>query len=262
MNQTREIRVYLTPDYIPTGALAGGVAVAVDVLRATTTMLAALAAGARCVVPCASIEEARATVREDRWAPAMLAGERHGRMIDGFDFGNSPAEFTAKKVKGRTVVATTTNGTRAILSCAPAGRAMIGAFVNFSAVCEQIATDPRPLHVVCAGTDGQPTLEDTLFAGALVDHLSSRQDVELNDAARMAWDSFENHGQILDAAFEISAGGSNLIRAGFGGDLKLCAAVDKLAFTADVRFDPPRVEVAAAGIKRRCWPHPNPGAVR
>jgi 2-phosphosulfolactate phosphatase len=251
MHGPREVRVYLTPAMIPHGAMAGGIAVAIDVLRATTTMLTALAAGAKAIIPCGSIDDTKAMAGEG----VLLAGERGGRAIPGFDLGNSPAEFTATVCKNKTIVTTTTNGTAAILACRPAELVTIGAFVNFSAVCEQLDADARPVHIVCAGTNGEPTLDDTLFAGAVVDHLSATSDVQLNDSARLAWDSFENHGQILMAALEISAGGEALIKVGLGDDLKLAAAVDKLALTAAVTYDPPRIQVASAGIKRKHWQH-------
>src|SRR5437667_327941 len=82
-----------------------------------------------------------------------------------------------------------------------------GAFVNFSAVCEQLRTDPRPVHIVCAGTDAEVSLEDTLLAGAIVDFLCENGDVKLNDSARLAWDSFENNGQMLEGALEVGLGG-------------------------------------------------------
>ncbi len=247
----REVRVYLTPAMIPEGVLAGGVAVVIDVLRATTTMLTALAAGAKAIIPCASIDDAKALAGDG----VVLAGERGGRAIPGFDLGNSPAEFTSAVCKNKTIVTTTTNGTAAILACRPAERVLIGAFVNFSAVCEQLSADARPVHIVCAGTNGQPTLDDTLFAGAVVDFLSFTYDVHLNDSARLAWDCFENHGQILMAALEISAGGEALMNIGLGDDLKFAAAIDKFALTAAVSYDPPRIQLTGAGIKRRHWQH-------
>ena len=131
---------------------------------------------------------------------------------------------------------------------------LVAAFVNYSAVCEQLRHEARPLHIVCAGTDGEPSLEDTIFAGALVDHLSEAWDVQLNDAARLAWDAFENHGRILEGAFEVSRGGEKLLDIGLGADLKAAAAVDHFAVVAEVRRDPVRVELSGAGIKRRYGP--------
>jgi len=253
---TRKLSVHLTPELIPAGKLAGGVAVVVDVLRATTSMLQALAAGATAVVPCESIDGARATAGA-LGKLAVLAGERDGAKIAGFALGNSPAEFTSKRCRGKTVVMTTTNGTRALSACLDAERILIAAFVNFSAVCEQLDSESRPFHVVCAGLNGRPALEDTLLAGALVDHLSETGEVDLNDSARLAWDCYENNGRMLAGALEVSDGGSALIRLGHAADLAAAAQVDRLAIAAEVRRDPVRVEVCSAGIKRTYWPRKN-----
>lgn len=251
MPDPRQVRVYLTPAMIPDGGMAGGIAVAIDVLRATTTMIAALAAGAKAIVPSVSIDHAKSMLGEG----VLLAGERGGKAIPGFDLGNSPTEFTSTVCKNKTIVTTTTNGTAAILACQSAERTIIGAFINFSAVCEQLDANDRPVHIVCAGTNGEPTLEDTLFAGAVVDYLTATADVQLNDSARLAWDCFENHGKILMAALEISAGGESLIRVGLGDDLKYAVAIDKYALTADATYNPPRIQLTGAGIKRTHWQH-------
>lgn len=247
----RPVDVDLVPAMIPPGALAGSVVVIIDVLRATTTIITALAAGAHSIIPCRAIDEAKTLAGAD----VILAGERHGRIIPGFHLGNSPSEFTSATCKNKMIVTTTTNGTPAILACQLADRVYLGAFVNFSAVCEQLDGDDRPIRLVCAGTNNQPTLEDTLLAGAIVDHLSATTDVQLNDSARLAWDCFENHGQILPAALEISSGGEALLQAGLGEDLKFAAAIDKFALAAAVSFDPPRIQLMSAGIKRRHWQH-------
>src|SRR5205823_10380648 len=138
--------------------------VVIDVLRATTTIVHALAAGAREVVPCLEVEDARRIAAELGKA-AILGGERRGLPIPGFDVGNSPAEYTRQRVGGKTVVFTTTNGTRAMQRCKFASRVLLGAFVNFSAVCRELAVVDH-VALVCAGTDGHVTREDTLLAGA------------------------------------------------------------------------------------------------
>src|SRR5262245_64757110 len=107
MPDLRHVRVYLTPAMIPQGAMAGRIAVVIDVLRATTTMLTALAAGAKSIIPCCSIDEATALAGDS----VLLAGERGGRAIPGFDLGNSPGEFTSSACKNKTIATTTTNGT-------------------------------------------------------------------------------------------------------------------------------------------------------
>src|SRR5205807_6516908 len=133
----------------PAGALAGGLAVVIDVLRATTTIVHALAAGCTDVRPCAEVEEARALADGMRAGRVLLGGERGGAPLPGFDLGNSPREYTPRACKGNTLVLTTTNGTRALLRAAEAERVLLAAFVNYSAVCEQLRQETRPVHIVC-----------------------------------------------------------------------------------------------------------------
>ena len=134
----RQIDVYLLPALLSRRSLAGKIVVVIDVLRATTTIVHALAAGAKEVVPCLEVEEAR-RVAGELGSEAITGGERGGKQIPGFDLGNSPAEYSRERVAGKTVVFTTTNGTRAMLCCKQARRVLLGAFVNFSAVCRELA---------------------------------------------------------------------------------------------------------------------------
>ena len=251
---SREVSVHLVPALAAPGRLAGGIAVVIDVLRATTTIVHALAAGCTAVRPCVEIAEARELADHLPAGKVLLAGERHGRQIDGFDLGNSPRDFTPARCKGTTLVLTTTNGTPALLRAAEADRVLVAAFVNFSAVCEQIRKDARPLHIVCAGLNGEPCLEDTLLAGALVDCLSDESEVALSDSARLAWDCFENHGRILAGALEVSEGGRGLCALGYAEDLKDAADIDRFAIVPELRRDPLRLEVGAIGIVKRRWP--------
>src|ERR1700761_4796956 len=116
MPQRPPVFVHLLPALIPAGALKGGVAVVIDVLRATSTMIHALAAGSDAIIPCLEIDEARRLAGGYPRGSAILAGERGGLPIEGFDLGNSPGAFTPAACSGKTVVMTTTNGTRAILA--------------------------------------------------------------------------------------------------------------------------------------------------
>jgi 2-phosphosulfolactate phosphatase len=253
MPHDREVQVHLLPQLAPPGRLADGVAVVVDVLRATTTIVHALAAGCTAVCPCAEVEEARDLAGGMRVGRVLLGGERGGRPLPGFDLGNSPRDYTAALCKGNTLVLTTTNGTRALLRAAEAPRVLVAAFVNYSAVCEQLRQEMRPVHIVCAGSEGEVTLEDTLLAGALVDFLCEGQDVRLNDGARLAWDCFENHGRVLLGALEISKGGANLRALGYDDDIRAAAEVDQFALVPELRRDPLRVEVGAVGISKSYW---------
>jgi 2-phosphosulfolactate phosphatase len=253
MPEDRDVQVHLLPELAPPGRLQGGVAVVIDVLRASTTMIHALAAGCTAVRPCAEVDEARDLAGSMRAGRVLLGGERGGVPLPGFDLGNSPREYTPKLCRGTTLVLTTTNGTRTLLRAAEADRALVAGFVNYSAVCEQLRQEVRPTHIVCAGTEGEVTLEDTLLAGAIVDFLCETAEVRLNDSARLAWDCFENHGRVLLGALEVSRGGANLRRLGYDEDIRTAAQVDQFHLVPELRRDPLRVEVGAVGIVKTHW---------
>jgi 2-phosphosulfolactate phosphatase len=252
--QEREVQVHLLPSLVPPGGLAGGVAVVIDVLRATTTMIYALAAGCTAVRPCAGVEEAKELAGGMRAGRVLLGGERGGLPLPDFDLGNSPGEYTPAACRGRVLVLTTTNGTAALLRAAEAERVLVAGLVNFSAVCEQLKQDARPVHIVCAGTEGEVTLEDVLLAGGLVDFLCETTEARCNDSARLAWDAFENNRPVLLGALEVSRGGTVLRRLGYDEDIRAAARVDLFAVVPELRRDPLRVEVGAVGMVRSHWP--------
>ena len=254
MSDERDVQVHLLPALIPPGGLAGGVAVVVDVLRATTTIVHALAAGCTCVRPCAEVEEARELAGQMRVGRALLGGERDGRPLPGFDLGNSPREYTTELCRGNVLVLTTSNGTRALLAAREAPRTLVAAFVNYSAVCDQLGRETRPIHILCAGTEGEVALEDTLLAGALVDFLGESGGVRLNDSARLAWDCYEHHGRVLLGALEVSKGGAKLRTLGYDEDIRAAARVDQFHLVPELRPDPLRVEVGVVGIVKNYWP--------
>src|ERR1035441_652016 len=149
------------------------VCVVFDILRATSTMVTALGNGAAAILPVAEILEALG-IRERR-PDVLLAGERDGVRIEGnltggvsFDLGNSPREFTAARIKDKTIAMTTTNGTRALRACAPASAVLLGSFLNLRATAEFLESEaPAHLLLVCSGTLDQASYEDLLGAGAL-----------------------------------------------------------------------------------------------
>jgi 2-phosphosulfolactate phosphatase len=164
-----------------------------DVLRATTTMIAALWNGAEAVLPVEEISDALAARLQH--PAALLAGEREGVRIGpelangvAFDLGNSPREFTPARVKGKLIVMTTTNGTRALRSCRNASLTMAGSFLNLGATAALInESKPERLLIVCSGTLDQAAYEDVLGAGALCDLIwASYQNGLIADSARMA----------------------------------------------------------------------------
>jgi 2-phosphosulfolactate phosphatase len=245
MPPIRQLDVYLLPALVEPEALAGKTVVVIDVLRATTTIIHALAAGATRVVPCLEIEEARnkaseigtsASARSDR--SVVLGGERGGLPIKGFDLGNSPAEYTRERVAGKIVVFTTTNGTRAMQRCSQANRVLIGAFVNFSAVCRELAGE-QDIAMICAGTDGHVTREDTLLAGAIVDDLARSGNRQPNDQALLAVDAWHAAVRLmtdrpLGLMLRDSRGGRNLIELGQENDIDLASQMDKFDLVAEL----------------------------
>jgi len=240
MAVSRQIDVYLLPALVEPQQLSGRTVVVIDVLRATTTIIHALAAGATEVVPCLEVDEARLIAAGEMPGSAVLGGERGGLPIPGFDLGNSPRDYTPARVGGKSVVFTTTNGTRAMLRCKEARRVLIGAFVNLSAICRELI-DTTSVVLLCAGTDGHVTREDTLFAGAVVTELASggRQPPEaigvviLNDQAEIAADAWRScvrdltGANPLGQALRASRGGRNLIETGQENDIDLAAQIDK-----------------------------------
>jgi 2-phosphosulfolactate phosphatase len=253
MPDSREVQVHFLPQLIPCGRLATGLAVVIDVLRSSTTIIHALAAGCKAVRICAEVDEARELAGQMRAGRVLLGGERHGQPLPGFDLGNSPGQYTPKRCKGCTLVLTTTNGSSALLRAAEAERVMVAGFINYSAVCEQLRLDTRPVHIICSGTEGEISLEDSLLAGALVDFLCETSDVNLNDSARLAWDSFENHGQVLHGAMEVGKGGARLRSLGYDEDIRAAAEIDRFALVPELCRDPLRVEVGAVGIVKSHW---------
>jgi 2-phosphosulfolactate phosphatase len=205
--------------------LAGVTAIVLDVVRASTTIIAALAGGARAVLPVATPEEARALGRQGEAGPVLVGGERGGAPPTGFDHGNSPAEYTPDRVRGRTVVFTTTNGTRALLAVAGARRIAVGGFVTAAAVARWAAAEPGDVVLVCAGEKGRFCLEDAVCAGLLVSRLASANR-PLTDAARAARALWERYGSDLHAMLADATWAQALVKQGRGADLPLCVAVD------------------------------------
>jgi 2-phosphosulfolactate phosphatase len=246
MPTARQIDVYLLPALVEPVRLTGKTVVVIDVLRATTTIVHALAAGAVQVIPCLEVEEAQRITAELGKA-AISGGERGGKQIPGFDLGNSPAEYSRERVMGKTVVFTTTNGTRAMLRCKAAQRVLLGAFVNFSAVCRELAGFDQ-IALVCAGTDGQVTREDTLLAGAFVDDLARSKKCVLNDQALLAADAWRTAVRVLtDRPLGItlrdSRGGRNLIEIGQEHDIDLAAQIDRFDIVPELDLTTKRISV-------------------
>ena len=163
----QHIDVCLSPMMLPLYDLQGKVVVVIDILRATTTICTALANGAEKVIPVLDMEASLKFKNKGY----IIAAERQGQKVEGFAFGNSPFEYTAEKIKGKTIVLTTTNGTRAIELSRAAEQITAGSFLNIEAICEYLKKQNIPILLLCAGWKNNFNLEDTIFAGAVVHYL-------------------------------------------------------------------------------------------
>jgi 2-phosphosulfolactate phosphatase len=253
------LAVHLLPRFVDPAELAGSATVVIDLLRASTTICRAMASGAECVMPFVEVEEARnAAKRYDR-GKILLGGERGGLLIDGFDLGNSPAEYTPEAVRGRRILFTTTNGARALHFAKQAEQILVGAAVNCRATAEKVR-GKHAVHILCAGTAGEITREDILAAGALVeaiqgDHAPGALRYELRhqaESARQQWLAVvkaarANSRSLVDQfAHELhdTTGGRNLLATGQGADIPRCAQFDVLALAPE--FNPATNEIRGA----------------
>lgn len=227
------IEALWTPSELDAVALSGRAAAAVDVIRATTTILAALEAGARRVLPVASRAEARSAAREagtsDPGGKApLLCGERGGRRMEGFDHGNSPRELAEAEVEGRTLLFTTTNGTPLLRRLAAADEVVLACFRNLSAVARRLAQGARDVVIACAGKEGRPGLDDIACAGHLVRAVRRRrgEEAELGDGARDALAVAGLVGEADGDWLASTAAGHALVEIGLEEDLRWCAEMD------------------------------------
>lgn len=243
-----DVDVFYTPadfEALSRRDLGATVCVVFDVLRATTSMLTALANGAREIIPVAEISEALEF--HARNPGVILAGERHGARIRGdrtggidFHLGNSPREFTADQVRGKTVVTTTTNGTRALRACTSARRVFASAFLNLQATAEAIVKiAPEELAVVCGGTFETAAYEDVLAAGALLERIAAQAQFErASDGALMARKLYQAASADLLAAVAEARNGAKLLSLPeLRDDVPFCLQIDSLKFTASLRKD-------------------------
>lgn len=228
-----KIDVYYTPLGLNTGELTGRAVVVIDVLRATSTIVTALAAGAKAVVPAASSEEAVRLTANLEKNGIVLAGERRLLKVEGFGLGNSPREMTADAVGGKTLFLATTNGTPALLAAQGGDPVLVAAALNFSAVAERartVFTQRGDLVIICAGRDKQFALEDAYTAGRLIKAVKKGvppKKLALNDAAQVALDLAAQQGGWQDA-FRASAAARQLQEAGLGEDVAFCANPDRV----------------------------------
>jgi len=205
----------------------GDVIIVIDVLRCSSTIVTALANAAEGVIPTKTVKEARALHKKH--PEFLLAGERRGIRLEGFDLGNSPLEFSPQKVKGKHIILTTTSGSKAIISSKKAKYVLTGAFLNAEATAKAASKiaerEETGISLIQAGTDGRFSLEDFLCAGAIAE--SSPADiVEHSDAILAAMLAFQQAQQSLERVIQSGYHAQYLISQGFEEDVKFCSQLN------------------------------------
>lgn len=225
-----KVDVFFGTQHVAPGDTAGRLVAVIDVLRASTSIAAALANGARAVVPFDTSEDVVARAKTLSRSDVRLAGEQKMLPIPGFDLGNSPREFTSEAVAGKTVLICTTNGTRALTAVQGARDVVVASYVNLTAVLALVRAALRggtDVSIVCAGRSRQFSLEDGGCAGRYVNQVTRRlTGVDLNDAALAASLIDRKYGDNLMRLFLASDHGRALREAGFADDLAVCGTVD------------------------------------
>jgi 2-phosphosulfolactate phosphatase len=250
-----KLSVFALPRYADPNEILGSTAIVIDVLRAATTIAYALEAGAHAVVPCLEVADALALA--DKFDPdeIVLGGEREGSAIEGFQLGNSPEEYTSDQVGGKTILFTTTNGTRAMLHARKADNVFIAAFVNAASVVEKLL-DRENICILCAGTDGKFSEDDVLLAGMLVDRIQRQSGMayQQNGQAITAQEFWLNafalphalgaeplRPERLAEQLRKSLGARNLLDLGLDDDILAAAYLDR--FDLAPQLDPKTMRI-------------------
>lgn len=230
---TKKLLVKLLPSLIEPDDPTGKCVVMTDVLRASTSIVQATAAGAKAIYPTAEIDDA-IKLAGQLGPETLIGGERGGKIVPGFNCGNSPREYIADTVADKNLVLCTSNGTYTLDFCKGADRILIGAFVNLTAICSELAKHENCL-VACAGTNRMITGEDVLFAGAVTEHLLRQNtQIEINDGARIALSYWKDTQSKTESGTTTLAkifateclGGVNLIKLGYDADVEFCSQID------------------------------------
>lgn len=214
----KRLEVCLTPALLDLYAIEDSIVVVIDILRATSSIVYGIDNGASAIIPVAQVEDCLNYSDQGY----LLAAERNGEVVSGYDFGNSPFSYAAEKVAGRTVVLTTTNGTKALhLASARAQQVVIGSFLNLQALCDWLKKQDKSILLLCAGWKDNFNLEDTLFAGAVVAELRKEFN-HFDDSSVAAEDLYQLAKSDLRAYINKSSHSHRLAALNIEEDVKFC----------------------------------------
>lgn len=225
-----KVDVFFSPSQIDEMLLREKNVVVIDVLRSSTTIVAALRNGAREIIPVGSVESA-VKVSGNLFGDVVLrGGERNGKIIPGFNLGNSPKEYTEEAVKGKSIIFCTTNGTAAMVKARYAQKMVVAGFVNISLVVQYIKECREDFFIVCSGKQQLFCIEDAICAGMIVKMLCDDESlyVELNDSAVAAQALHKTFGRNLLKMAKSSEHGKYLMEIGFEDDIKTCVKLDSI----------------------------------
>jgi 2-phosphosulfolactate phosphatase len=215
--QKRNLEVCLTPALLHLHDFTDSIVVVIDIFRATSSICYGIENGAESIIPVATIEACESY----RHTGYLLAAERNGEVVDGFDFGNSPFSYTREKVGGKTIVLTTTNGTHAINLSREAHKIVIGSFLNLESLCNWLKSQSNDVLLLCSGWKDKVNLEDTLFAGGVV-HCLSKENYALDDAGIASEDLYIMAKDDLNAYLKKTSHSERLKKLGIEEDIKFC----------------------------------------
>jgi len=214
----KRLEVCLTPALLDLYTIEDSIVVVIDILRATSSIVYGIENGATSIIPVAQVEDCLNYSNRGY----LLAAERNGEVVQGYDFGNSPFSYTKEKVGGKTVVLTTTNGTKALhLARARAHQVVIGSFLNLKSLCDWLKLQNKNVLLLCAGWKDNFNLEDTLFAGAVVAELR-KEFTHFDDSSVAAEDLFQLAKNDLRAYINKSSHSHRLAALSIEEDVKFC----------------------------------------
>jgi 2-phosphosulfolactate phosphatase len=218
----KKVEVCFTPALLPLYDITESIVVIIDIFRATSSICYGFHNGAKAIIPVATVEECLSYQNQN----FLLAAERDGHVVEGFDFGNSPFSYTKEKIEGKTIVLTTTNGTHAInQSKEQAYEIIIGSFFNLDAVCNYLIQQNKDVLLLCAGWKNKFNLEDTLFAGAVAEKLKLSGYIS-DDAATAAQDLYDTAKDDLLAYTSKTSHSERLKKLGIEEDIKFCLNIN------------------------------------
>lgn len=223
MEKKLTVDVCLSPYLYPVHHKEDTIVVVIDILRATTAMCTAFHHGVDKMIPVATIEEAE----EYKKQGFMVGAERNGIALEGFDFGNSPFSYMTEKIKGQTIVISTTNGTQAIEAAKDAYQVVIGAFSNISALCDYLVSQNKSVLLLCSGWKNRFNWEDSMFAGAVTNRLLKAGLHKTGDASLAMAFLYDQSQKNQIKFLRNSSHAARLAAMGLKKDIKFCFQLDQ-----------------------------------